>query len=165
MRNFWGRGKELTERVNGESILFTKSSRLLDTLPLRAFIITSICSFITCISTIIGGGVASMRDGRLKFCHSGLLNALLPSGLSGSPRSELSSWLSSWMSCPASLWRSCYSRSWFCFVRCSTVVMRVWTCLSKVVDRGGSSPWTLLVVAIEHVSTMQLLCPGSDWSS
>ena len=83
------------EGVNNESVLFTKSSRSLDTRPLRAFIMTSICSFIACISAIIGGGVASMRDGRLRFCHFGLLGALLPSSLSGSPHSELSSWLSS----------------------------------------------------------------------
>ena len=81
--------------VNSESVLFTKSSRSLETRPLRAFIITSICSFIGFISAIIGGGIASMRDGRLRFCRSGLLGALLLSGLSGSPRSELSSWLSS----------------------------------------------------------------------
>ena len=83
------------EGVNGESVLFTKSSRSLDTHPLRAFIMTSICSFIACISAMIGGGVASMRDGRLRFCRSGLLGALLPSGLSVSPHSKLSSWLSS----------------------------------------------------------------------
>ena len=83
------------EGVNGESVLFTKLSRSLDTRPLRAFIMTSICSFIACISAMIGGGVASMRDGRLRFCRSGLLGALLPSGLSGSPHSKLSSWLSS----------------------------------------------------------------------
>ena len=83
------------EVINGESVLFTKSSRSLDTRPLRAFIITSICSFIACISTTIGGGAVSMRDGRLKFCRSGLLGVLLPSGLSCSPRSELSSWFSS----------------------------------------------------------------------
>ena len=79
------------EVVNGESVLFTKSSRSLDTRPLRAFIITSICSFIPCISTTIGG-VVSMRDGRLSFCRSGLLGVLLPSGLSCSLHSELSSW-------------------------------------------------------------------------
>ena len=72
------------EGVNDESVLFTKSSRSLDTHPLRAFIMTSICSFITCISTIIGGGVASMRDERIRFYRSGLLGALLPFGLSGS---------------------------------------------------------------------------------
>ena len=83
------------EGVNGESVLFTKSSRSLDTRPLRAFIMTSICSFIAYISAMIGGGVASMRDGRLRFCRSGLLGALLPSGLSGSPHSKLASWLSS----------------------------------------------------------------------
>ena len=91
------------EGVNGESILFTKSSRSLDTYPLRAFIMTSICSFIAYIFAIIGGGVASMRDGRLRFCRSDLLGALLPSGLSGSLHSELSSWLSSSTLCPASL--------------------------------------------------------------
>ena len=91
MRNFWGRGKELLEGVNGELVLFSNSSRSLDTRPLRAFIITSICSFIACIFAIISGGVVSMRDGRLRFCRSGLLGALLPSGLSGSPHSELSS--------------------------------------------------------------------------
>ena len=37
-----------------------------------------------------------------------------------------------------------------------TAVARVWTCLSWVVVRG-SSPWWLLVVAIERVSTMKLL--------
>ena len=163
MRNFWGRGKELTERVNSESVLFTKSSRSLDTRLLRAFIITSICSFIACTFATIGDGVVSMRDRRLKFCCCSLLDALLPSGLSGSPRLELSSYLSSRTLCPASLWHNCSSRSWFCFMRRSTAVMRVWTSLSKAVDRGGSSPWTLLVVAIERVSTMQLLCPGSDW--
>ena len=77
--------------VNSESVLFTKSSRSLETRPLRAFIITSICSFIAGISATIGGGVVSTRDGMLKFCRSGLLGALLPSGLSSSPCSELSS--------------------------------------------------------------------------
>ena len=162
IRNFCGRGKELTEVVNGESVLFTKSSRSLDTRPLRAFIITSICSFITCISVTISGGALSMRDGRLRFCRSGLFGGLLSSGVSCSLRLELSSWFSSWTLCPASLWCSCSSRSWFCFVRRSTTAMRVWTCLYNAVDRGGSSPWKLLVVAIERVSTMQLLCPGSD---
>ena len=81
--------------VNSESVLFTKSSRSLDTRPLRVFIMTSICSFIACISAMIGGGVAFMRDRRLKFFHSGLLGALLPSGVSGSSHLELSSWLSS----------------------------------------------------------------------
>ena len=95
MRNFCGRGKELTEVVNGESVLFTKSSRSLDTRPLRTFIITYICSFIVCISATMGGGVVSMRDGRLKFCRSGLLSVLLPSGLSCSFHSELFSWFSS----------------------------------------------------------------------
>ena len=38
----------MTEVVNGESVLFTKSLRSLDTRPLRVFIITSICSFIAC---------------------------------------------------------------------------------------------------------------------
>ena len=123
---------------------------------------TSICSFITCISARMGGGAVSVRKGMLKFRRSSLLGSLLPSGLSGPLRSKLSPWFSSWTLCPASLWRSCFSRSWFYFVRRSIVVARVWTCLSSAVDLSGSSSWTLLVMAIERVSTMQLLCSGSD---
>ena len=52
-------------------------------------------------------------------------------------------------------WRNCSSKSWFYLVRHFTAIMRVWTCLSWVVVRG-LSPWWLLVVAIEQVSTMQL---------
>ena len=162
MQNFCGRGKVLTEVVNGELILFTKSSRSLDTRPLRVFIMTSICSFIACISATIGHRAVSMRDGRLRFCRSGLLCALLPSGLSCSPRLGLSSWFSSWTLCLASLWRSYSSKSWFYFVRRSTTAIRVWTCLSNAMDRSDSSHWTLLVVAIKQVSTMQLLCPRSN---
>ena len=43
----------------------------------------------------IGGGTVSMREGMLKFCRSGLLGLLLPSSLSGPPRSKLSPWFSS----------------------------------------------------------------------
>ena len=125
--------------MNGESVLFTKSSRSLETRHLRAFIMTSICSFIAYISARMGGGVVSMREGVLKFRRSDLLGSLLPSDLSGPLRSELSPWFSSWMLCPAPLCRSCSSRSWFCFVRRSTAAARVWTCLSNVVDLGGSS--------------------------
>ena len=78
------------EGVNDESVLFTKSSRSLDTHPLRAFIMTFICSFIACISAKIGGGAVSMREGMLKFRRSGLLGSLLSFGLSGPLRSELS---------------------------------------------------------------------------
>ena len=85
----------MTVVVNGELVLFNKSSRSLDTRPLKAFFLTSIYSFIACISATIGGEAVSMRDGRLKFCRFGLLGALLPSGLSYSPRSGLSSWFSS----------------------------------------------------------------------
>ena len=65
--------------MNGESVLFTKSSRSLETHPLRAFIMTFICSFIAYISTRMGGGVASVREGMLKFRLSVLLGSLLPS--------------------------------------------------------------------------------------
>ena len=154
---------ELTEAVNGESIRLTRSSRALDTHPLKAFIMTSICPFIVCISAIIGNGAVSMKDGRLMFCRFDLLWALLPSGLSWSLHSVLlPSWFSSWTLCLASLWRSCSSRSWFYWVRCSTAAIRVWTCLSNAVDHNGSPSWTLLVVVIEWVSTMQFLCPRSD---
>ena len=85
----------MTKIVNSESVLFTKSSRSLEARPLKAFIITSICSFIACISAKIGGGAVSMREGMLKFRRSGLLSSLLPSGLLSPPRSELSPWFSS----------------------------------------------------------------------
>ena len=66
--------------VNGESVRWTKSSRSLDTHPLKTFIIKSIRSFIIYISTKMWGGAISMMDGRLMSCRSGLLGALLPSG-------------------------------------------------------------------------------------
>ena len=139
MRNLCGRGKELTEAVNKESVRLTRSSRSLDTRPLRAFIITSICSFIACISAITGGRVISVRDGRLTFCHSGLLGALLPSGPFRSRRSALvPSRSSSEILCPA-FQHSCSSKTWFCWVRHSTAVVRVCTCLSRAVSCGGSS--------------------------
>ena len=77
--------------VNGESVLFTKSSRSLETRPLRAFIITSICSFIACISAKIGGGAVSIREGMLKFRHSGLLGSLLPFSIVGKALHMISS--------------------------------------------------------------------------
>ena len=100
---FLWQGTGIEGMVNGESVLFTKSSRSLETRPLKAFIITSICSFIACISVKIGGGAVSMREGMLKFRRLGLLGSLLPSGLSGTPRLELSPWFSSWTLCLASL--------------------------------------------------------------
>ena len=82
--------------MNGESVRLTRSSRSLDTRPLRVFIMTSICSFIAYISATIGGGAVSMKDERLMFCCSSLLGVLLPSGLSWSLRSVLlPSWFSS----------------------------------------------------------------------
>ena len=84
------------EAMNGELVQLTRSPRSLDTRPLRAFIITSICSFIACISAATGSGVTSMRDGRLTFYRSDLLGALLPSNPSWFRRSALvSSWFSS----------------------------------------------------------------------
>ena len=133
-----------------------QSSRSLDTHPLRKFIINSICSLIICISTTTWGGTMSTMDGLLMSGRSGLLGALLPSDPSWYLLSALvPSWSSSWVLCPAFLWRSCSSRSWFCLVRRSTIAVWVWTYLSRVVGRN-SSPWTLLVVAIKKVSTMQL---------
>lgn len=160
MQNLCGRGKELTKVVNGESVRLTRSSRSLDTRPLRTFIITSICSFIACIFATIGGGVASMRDGRLIFCHSSLLGVLLPSSPSRSRRSALVSSRSSFGISCLDFRRSCFSKTWFCFVRHSMAAVKIYTCFSRAVDRG-SSFWTLLVVAIDQVSTMQLFCQGS----
>ena len=156
MRNLCGKGKQLTKAVNDESVQLTKSSRSLDTRPLRAFIITSICSFIASISVTTSGEIISMRDRRLIFCHFGLLGALLPSSPSRSRHSALvPSWSSSWLPCPAFLWRNYFSKSWFYLMRCSMAAARVCTCLSRAVAHG-SSPWTLLVVTIDQVSTMQL---------
>ena len=142
-----------------ESVRLTRSSRSLDTRPLRAFIITSIYFFIACISAKIGGGVASMRDRMLTFCHSSPLGVLLPSGLSRSRRSALESSRSSAILLP--IFRcSCSSKTWFCFVRLLATAVRIYTCFSRAVGRGSSS-WTLLMVAIDWASTMQLFCWGS----
>ena len=75
--------------VNGESDQWTKSSRSLNTRPLRAFIIKSIYSLIICISVTMWGGAISAVDGRLMSCCSSLLGALLPSGPSWSLLSAL----------------------------------------------------------------------------
>ena len=159
MWNLCGKGKELTAAVNGELVQLTRSSRSLDTHPLRVFIITSICSFITCISTKTGGGVASTRDGMLTFSSSSRLGALLPSGPSRSRRSTLESPRSSAILLSA-FWCSCSSKTWFYLVRRSTAAVRTCTCFSRAVGCDSSS-WTLLMVAIDRVSTMQLFCRGS----
>ena len=156
MQNFDGRGNEVTDVVNGESIQWTKSSRSLDTHPLKVFIMKSIRSFIICISATMWGGTVSAADGRLLSCHSGLLGALLPFSPSWPLLSVLVPfWSSSWVLSRAFFWHSWSSRSWFCLVRHFTIAARVWTYLLKVVGRG-LSPWTLLVVTIKRVSTMQL---------
>ena len=142
--------------MNGKSVRWTSSSRLFNTHPLRVFIMKFILSFIVCISMTICGGAISMTNGQLvsyRFC---LLGALLPSGPS---RSLLLALMLScsfpWLLGPASLCRSCSSRSWFCLVRCSTAVAKVCTYLSRVVVRG-SSLLLLLLFAIKRVSTIQL---------
>lgn len=156
MLNFGGRGNDVTVAVKGESVQWTSSLRSLDTCPLRAFIIKSIHSFIICISAIMHGGAISTTDGQLVSCRSCLLGAILPSDPSWFLLLALvPSWSSSWVLNAAFLWHSYSSRSWFCLVRRSTVAARIWTCLSKVVVRG-SSPWWLVVVAIKRVCTKQL---------
>ena len=145
--------------VNGESVRLTRSSRSLDIHPLRVFIITSICSFIACISAKTGGGVASTKDGMLMFRRSNWLEALLPSGPSRSRCSALESPRS--FAILLSIFRcSCSSKTWFCLVRRSTAAVRTCTCFSRAVGYGLSSE-TLLMVAIDRVSTMQLFCRGS----
>ena len=142
--------------VNGESVRWTKSLRSLDTRPSRAFIIKSIRSFIICISATMWGVAVSMMDGQLVSCRSSLLGVLLPFNPSWSLLSTLvPSWSSSWVLSPAFFWHNYSSRSWFCLVRHSTAVARVWTCLLRAVMRGFS-PRILLVVAIEQESIMQL---------
>ena len=75
--------------VKGESVQWTNSLRLLDTRPLRAFIMKSICSFIICTSVTMCGGVVYVVDGWLVSCSSCLFEALLPSGPSQSLLSML----------------------------------------------------------------------------
>ena len=82
IQNFCGRGNKVTGAVKGKSILWTNSSRSLDTRPLRVFIIKSILSFITCIFATMCGGIVSVTNRRLVSCHSYLLGALLPFGSS-----------------------------------------------------------------------------------
>ena len=152
MQNFDERGNEVTDVVKGESVQWTNSLRSLKTRPLRAFIMKSICSFIICISATMYGGAVSAVDGRLVFCRSCLPRVLLPSW--SILLALVPFWSSSWVFNLAFFWHSCSSRSWFYLVRRSTAVARVWTCLSRVVV-CGSSPWLLLMVTIERVSTMQ----------
>ena len=78
--------------VNGESVWWTSSSSSFDTRPLRAFIMKSILSFITCISATICGGAVSVTDGWLVFYRSFLLKALLSSGPSLSAFRQCSVW-------------------------------------------------------------------------
>ena len=138
MRNLCGKGKEFTAAVNEESVRLMRSSRSLDTRPLKEFIITSICSFIACISTKTGGGVASTRDGMLTFRRSNWLGALLSSGPSRSRRSALESPRSSTIL--LSTFRcSCSSKTRFYLVRHSTTAVRTYTCFSRAVGCGSSS--------------------------
>ena len=156
IQNFGGSGNEVMDAMNDESVRWTKSSRSLDTRLLRVFIIKFICSFIICISATIWGGTVSVMDGWLVSRRFGLLGALLPSSPSWFHLSTLVlSWSSPWVFITTFFWRNCSSRSWFYLVRGSTATARVWTCLSWAVVHG-SSPWLLVVVAIEQVSTMQL---------
>ena len=84
------------DSVNGKSVQWTKSSRLLDTRLLRVFIIKSIRSFIIYISVTMCGGAVSVTDRWLRSCRFGLLEALLPFGPSWSLLSALvPSWSSS----------------------------------------------------------------------
>ena len=155
IQNFAGRGNKVMGAVKGESVRWTNTSRLLDTRPLRAFIMKSIIFFIICIFATMCASVVSAMDGWLVSCRSCQLRALLPSSHSWSLLSTLvPSYPSLWLLGPTFLLRNYSSRSWFYLVRRSTAVARVYTCLSRAVVRG-SSPWLLLVV-IEQVSTIQL---------
>ena len=63
IRNLARRGKEVTYVVKGESVHYTSSSKLVDTYPLRAFIIMSIFSFIICISYTMRNAPTSSSEG------------------------------------------------------------------------------------------------------
>ena len=86
---------------------------------------------------------------------AGILSFLSTRGIAAFWPLLVPSWSSSKVLSDAFFWHNCSFRSWFCLVRHSIVVVKVWTCLSRAVGRG-LSPWTLLVVTIERVSTMQL---------
>ena len=102
------------------------------------------------------GGTMSVTDGWLVSCCFGLLGTLLPFNPSWFLLSALMpSWSSSWTLRFVFFWHNYSFRSWFYLVRRFTVATRFWIYLLSVVVHG-SSPWTLLMVAIERVSTMQL---------
>ena len=61
--NLVRRGKDVTGVVKGESVRWTSSSKLVDTQPLRAFIIISIFSFIVCVSYAMCNAPTSSSEG------------------------------------------------------------------------------------------------------
>ena len=77
--NLVGRGKNVTGAVKGESVRWTSLSKLIDTRPLRAFIIISIFSFIICIFCVMHNTPTSSSEGQLVSYWSRLLATLLSS--------------------------------------------------------------------------------------
>ena len=65
IRNFAKSEKEVTWVVNGESVWWTNTSKLVDTHPLMEFIIISIFSFIICVSWAMHITLTSISKGRL----------------------------------------------------------------------------------------------------
>ena len=63
IQNLAGRGKEVTYAMKGESVCWISSSKLVDTHPLRVFIIMSIFSFIVCISCAMRDAPTSSSEG------------------------------------------------------------------------------------------------------
>ena len=84
IRNFAGKGKDVTSTVNGESVRWTSSSKLVDTCPFMAFMIMSIFSFIICMSSAMRIALTSIqRDGLCllirPICYRGCSLPCLPS--------------------------------------------------------------------------------------
>ena len=157
-------GKKVTCAVNEESIWWTNSSKLVNTHPLRAFIIMSIFSFIIYISWTMRIASASISKGRLVSSKpSNLLGTLLSSWSSISYLSPVDRWLPFYSSTSRPshgpswhlpfLWFSCCSNSQLRWVSRSTTTGRVCNYLSKAFE---GFPISQLMVAIKCVQTMQL---------
>ena len=65
IRNFARSEKEVTSVVNGESVWWTNTSKLVDTHPLMEFIIISIFSFVICVSWAMHIALTFISKGRL----------------------------------------------------------------------------------------------------
>ena len=66
--NLASRGTDMTGAVKGKLVRWTSSSKLVDTRPLKAFIIIFIFSLIICISCVMRNVPTSNSEGQLVSC-------------------------------------------------------------------------------------------------